>query len=96
MPPQPSYPGAYIEESQRSPHDRWRLDVEHSVHRPHALGPGERGDDRLRVQCAHEEVRRSLVAELAGHAVRDLYLNGGKRAVIVRLTNGATAASLDR
>lgn len=96
MPITPTYPGVYIEEIPSGV--RTIIGVATSI--TAFLGRAKRGPDNTAVTInSFSDFGRifgGLWAESSlGFAVKDFYLNGGSQAIVVRLHNGATAATLD-
>jgi hypothetical protein len=80
---------------QRCTGDHRGRDVNHPVHRPHAVGAGERAQD-VNGFTEFERLFGGLwTRSPLSFAVRSFFLNGGGVAVIVRLTNNAARATLD-
>ena len=96
MPVTPTYPGVYIEEIPSGV--RTITGVATSI--TAFIGRALRGstDTAMTINSFADFERNfgglSLDSTL-GYAVNDFYLNGGSQAIIVRLHNGATAATLD-
>ena len=95
MPVTPTYPGVYIEEIPSGV--RTITGVATSI--TAFIGRALRGpvDEPVRVQSFPEFVRRFgglWVQNALGYAVQHYFLNGGSDAIIVRVHNGATAATL--
>src|SRR5690348_16481459 len=96
MPVNPTYPGVYIEELQSGV--RTITGVATSV--TAFIGRASRGPDNQAITInSFADFERSFgglrADSMLGYAVRDFYFNGGSQAIIVRLHNGATAATLD-
>lgn len=96
MPITPTYPGVYIEEIPSGV--RTITGVATSI--TAFIGRAWRGpeNDPITINSYgdYERIFGGLWVESSmGFAVRDFYLNGGSQAIIVRLHNGATAATLD-
>lgn len=95
MPTSPTYPGVYIEEI--SSGIRTITGVATSI--TAFIGRARRGpaDDPIRVQ-SFAEFERAFgtlwVDSTLGYAVNHFFLNGGSDALIVRVHNGATAATV--
>lgn len=96
MPVNPTYPGVYIEELQSGV--RTITGVATSV--TAFIGRASRGPDNQAITInSFADFERSFgglrADSMLGYTVRDFYFNGGSQAIIVRLHNGATAATLD-
>ena len=95
MPVTPTYPGVYIEEIPSGV--RTITGVATSI--TAFIGRAPRGpvNDPITINSFGDYERHfgglSLDSTMS-YAVRDFYLNGGSQAIIVRLHNGATAASI--
>ncbi|WP_017296912.1 phage tail sheath family protein [Nodosilinea nodulosa] len=96
MPITPTYPGVYIEELPSGV--RTITGVATSI--TAFLGRAKRGPDNAAIVInSYADFGRTFGGlweeSSLGFAVRDFYLNGGSQAIVVRLHNGATAATLD-
>lgn len=95
MPVTLSYPGVYIEEIPSGV--RTITGVATSI--TAFLGNASRGADNLPIEInSFADYERAFgglrVDSMMSYAVRDFYLNGGSKALIVRLHNGATHATV--
>ncbi len=95
VPISPTYPGVYIEEIPSGV--RTISGVATSI--TAFIGSAERGRDNFPEEInnlgEYERLFGALRAgDMMGYAVRDFYLNGGSKALIVRIHNGATRARI--
>jgi phage tail sheath protein FI len=95
MPVTPTYPGVYIEEIPSGV--RTITGVATSI--TAFIGRARRGPDNepvtINSYADYERIFGGLWTEsTTSYAVRDFYLNGGSQAIIVRIHNGASAATL--
>ncbi|MCX6317024.1 MAG: phage tail sheath subtilisin-like domain-containing protein [Bacteroidetes bacterium] len=96
MPVLPTYPGVYIEEL--SSGVRTITGVATSI--TSFIGRARRGDtDKATTITSYADYQRlfggSWDKSMMSYAVRDFYMNGGSRALIVRVAKNATNAELD-
>lgn len=96
MPVNPTFPGVYIGEIPSGVHTITRVATSITAF----IGRAQRGPtDKAVTINSPADFERTFGAQtldsLLGPTVSDFYLNGGSQAIIVRLTNGATVASLN-
>src|SRR6267142_1166323 len=95
MPATLTYPGVYIEEVPSGVHTITGVGTSIAAF----VGRAERGpvNDPITINSFGDYERNfgglSLLSSMS-YAVRDFYLNGGGQAIIVRLANGGTAATI--
>jgi uncharacterized protein len=96
MPIQPTYPGVYVEEIPSGVHTIVGVSTSTTAFVGRALrGP----DDRPYVINSFGDFERTFgglwLDSSMSFAVRDFYLNGGGKAIIIRVSRNATQASID-
>jgi phage tail sheath protein FI len=100
MPIQPTYPGVYIEEIPSGVRTITGVPTSITAFIGRARrGPSDADDDAPVMIHSFADFERIFgglwVESTLSYGVRDFYLNGGSDAVVVRIQNGATAATLD-
>ena len=96
MPVTPTYPGVYIEEIPSGVRTITGVATSITAFLGNALRGPVNEPTTINNFGDFERLFGGLwVNSMMSYAVRDFYLNGGSQAIIVRLVNGATAASLN-
>lgn len=95
MPNQPTYPGVYVEEIPGGMHSISAVTTSVTAFVGRALrGPVEEPTVITDFSDFERQFGGLWDKSMMSYAVRDYYLNGGSTAIIVRLVNGATTATI--